>query len=165
MKEKIKRTVSAFLRIISVMIGIFLLLTAPDVKAQEGTEAINEEASVVSNDTITVYNDPAHNGHFFYYKDGIPITVYCYHHERLQPSMNGTAGYRRYDYFSSVVEDPSYPVTKEMMATILYLGYPANATSLMEHWNCRVSSHSRGSGSCVGNRKRRQDRLVTELFL
>lgn len=134
MKEKIKRTVSAFLRIISVMIGIFLLLTAPDVRAEEGTEVINEEASVVSNDTITVYNDPAHNGHFFYYKDGVPITVYCYHHERLQPSMNGTAGYRRYDYFSSVAEDPSYPVTKEMMATILYLGYPANATGLMEHW-------------------------------
>lgn len=127
MKEKRKRTVSGFFRIVLTILVMFFLSTALEVRA--------EKADTVSqDDTITVYNDPNHNGHFFYYKDGVPITVYCYHHERLQPSMEGTSGYRRYDYFSPEAEEPHPPVTKEMVATILYLGYPANATGLMEYW-------------------------------
>lgn len=148
MKEKIKRTVSVFLWIIPIIFVLFLLLTAPESRAEDGTEAITEETDVLSDDTeviteeanvlsdgtITVYNNPDHNGHYFYYKDGVPITVYCYHHERLQPSMDGTSRYKRYDYFSPKAEEPHPPVTKEMIATILYLGYPANATGLMERW-------------------------------
>lgn len=117
-------------------IWMFLLLyltvwiTGIQVKAEDAEPAVAAQVG-----TITVYNDVNHNGHYYYYKDGIPITVYCYHHDRKQPSQSGTSGYVRYDYFSEIADEPWQPVTKEMIATALYLGYPANATGLMERWN------------------------------
>lgn len=101
-----------------------------------GTQVRAEDVDGIAQDgTITVYNDTEHNGHFYYYKDGVPITLYCYHHERKQPSQDGTSGYIRYDYFSEIADEPWQPVTKEMIATVLYLAYPANATGLVERWN------------------------------
>lgn len=69
-------------------IWMFLLLyltvwiTGIQVKAEDAEPAVAAQVG-----TITVYNDVNHNGHYYYYKDGIPITVYCYHHDRKQPLL------------------------------------------------------------------------------
>ena len=36
--------------------------------------------------------------------------------------------------FIDSVENPANSVTKDMIATVLYLGYPSNATQLREKW-------------------------------
>jgi hypothetical protein len=68
-------------------------------------------------------------------EDGVKKTVYCYQHDRTQPSVYGTSGYSKVDYFSTTVDAPNSPATKQMIATVLYLGFPSNATGLKERWN------------------------------
>lgn len=71
-------------------IWMFLLLyltvwiTGIQVKAEDAEPAVAAQVG-----TITVYNDVNHNGHYYYYKDGIPITVYCYHHDESSRHSQG----------------------------------------------------------------------------
>lgn len=83
--------------------------------------------------TITAYNDRTNNGHYYIVENGIQKTVYCYSHEKIQPSINGTAGYTRKDYLTEAPA-PSAPATKSMVATMLYLGYPSDASGLMSRY-------------------------------
>lgn len=91
------------------------------------------------NSTITVYNDQNNNGWYYFYENGVKKTVYCYEHDKIQPSIYGTDGYTKVDFFSPEVASPNSPVTKEMIATLLYLGFPNNATGLQEVWGVENS--------------------------
>lgn len=93
----------------------------------------NALESTKNNNTYTCYNkDKGENG--FYYvieDDGSKKIVYCYNHDLTQPSVNGTSGYKKYDYFSSDIKTVSSEV-KSQIAAILYAGYPNDSLGLME---------------------------------
>ena len=117
-KKMLSKLSSLFLSI------IIIFSTSISVNALETTK---------NNNTYTCYNkDKDVNG--FYYvieDDGSKEIVYCYNHDLKQPSMYGTSGYTKYDYFSSDIKIISSEV-KSQIAAILYAGYPNDALGLME---------------------------------
>ncbi|WP_196001616.1 Cna B-type domain-containing protein, partial [Clostridium sp. 1001271B_151109_B4] len=95
---------------------------------------VNNEEALLKESGITVYNDKNNNGWYYIIENGVKKTVYCYQHDKTQPSIYGTSGYSKINFFSSNVATPASPATKEMIATLLYLGFPSNATELQEKW-------------------------------
>ena len=95
---------------------------------------VNNEEALPKESGITVYNDKNNNGWYYIIENGVKKTVYCYQHDKTQPSMDGTSGYSKVDFFSAEVNSPAGKVTKEMIATLLYLGFPSNINGLKETW-------------------------------
>ncbi|WP_133015314.1 Cna B-type domain-containing protein [Clostridium cuniculi] len=100
----------------------------------KSVESNNSEENLLKKSDITIYNDKDNNGWYYIIENGVKKTVYCYQQNKIQPSINGTSGYSKVDFFSSDVTEPTSKVTKEMIATLLYLGFPSNATGLQEEW-------------------------------
>nr|WP_236873043.1 Cna B-type domain-containing protein [Clostridioides difficile] len=98
------------------------------------------------NEDITVYYDTNDPGRFFYYDEsGKEHTVYCYEPKKTQPSISGTSGYKKIDFFSDAVSNPNYSVTKDMVATSLWLGYPHDIAGLKAKWKLDDSQARRST--------------------
>lgn len=137
MKIKFKRYLSLFcvvLMIISTLVDGLSTTVQATINSSQNLTNNSDNIEVYSTSNITVYNDKSNNGWYYFTEDGVKKTVYCYQNDRTQPSTSGTSGYTKVDYFSSTVDSPQSPATKEMIATVLYLGFPSNITGLKEHW-------------------------------
>ena len=137
MKIKFKRYLSLFcvlLMIISTLVDGLSTTVQATINNSQNLTNTSDNIEVYSTSNITVYNDKNNNGWYYFTEDGVKKTVYCYQNDRTQPSTSGTSGYTKVDYFSSTVDSPQSPATKEMIATVLYLGFPSNITGLKEHW-------------------------------
>ena len=138
MKIKFKRYLCLFcvvLMIISTLVDGLSTTVQATINSSQNLTNNSDNIEVYSTSNITVYNDRNNNGWYYLTEDGVKKTVYCYQHDRTQPSTSGTSGYSKVDYFSSTVDAPNSPATKQMLATVLYLGFPSNATGLKESWN------------------------------
>ena len=138
MKIKLKRYLSLFcviLMIISILVDGLSTTVQATINSSQNLTNNSDNIEVYSTSNITVYNDRNNNGWYYLTEDGVKKTVYCYQHDRTQPSVYGTSGYSKVDYFSTTVDAPNSPATKQMIATVLYLGFPSNATGLKERWN------------------------------
>ena len=138
MKIKLKRYLSLFcviLMIISILVDGLSTTVQATINSSQNLTNNSDNIEVYSTSNITVYNDRNNNGWYYLTEDGVKKTVYCYQHDRTQPSVYGTSGYSKVDYFSTTVDAPNSPATKQMIATVLYLGFPSNATRLKDSLN------------------------------
>lgn len=111
------------------------------IKSASDTERVEadifSDKNISDSKTITVYlDDKDDSGQYFYYDEsGKKHIVYCYEHNKIQPTVQGTEGYVKRNFYDNDVKSPTAPVTKDDMQALLWMGYPWDGTGFQSKYN------------------------------